>query len=258
MNQVNFMYKYISLLLITFSLIFLLEFNSNRLNAENYFPSVKLATTPTPVNMNDSEKITLDKDVVCHPCPPGNQPVPGRAECDNNMVITVFAGKSDDNLNYKYTISGGRIIGEGAKVSWDMTGAQPGTYQIRVDIEDKSKEQKRTETKTIEVKDGNCFYDCVCPTIWVISSASIVNVGEIVIFTANVSGGSADTITYNQIISEGKIIEGQGTPVIRVATNSKMAGKVVKATVEIVGLCGQCENKTESANVKIISKRGKK
>ena len=255
------MYKYLSLLLITFSLIFLLEFNSNRPNAENYFPSVKLATTPTPVNTNESEKVTLDKDVVCHPCPPGNQPVHGRAECDSDMVITVFGGKSDDNsLKYEYTISGGRIIGEGAKISWDMTGAQPGTYQIRVDIEDKSKEQKRTETKTIEVKDGSCFYDCVCPTLSLVSSASTVKEGETVIFTANVSGVNSDQkITYNWTISDGEITEGQEMPVIRVATNSEMAGKIVKATVEIGGICEVCLGRTETANVTIIkTKRAKK
>ena len=60
-------------------------------------------------------------------------------------------------------------------------------------------------------------------------------------FTANVSGGSQSDVTYSWTISDGKIIEGQGTPSITVATNYKMAGKTVKATIEIGEFGGLCE-----------------
>ncbi len=247
------MLKY--LLLITLSLIFSFRFNSNESTHKSYALNVMPMATP-PIQ-SETDKLILDKNEFYLPCPPAYRCIGGRG-CDYNMTIAVSAGKSQNKqLNYEYTVSGGRIIGEGAKVTWDMTGAEPGTYQIRVDIEDKSKGQKRAESETITVKNHNCFMDCVCPTLSVNAPTSPTKAGETMIFTADVLGGVED-ITYNWTISDGEIIEGQGTPVIKVSTNSKMAGKIVKATVEIGGVCEEC-TKTESANGSVAStKRGKK
>ena len=41
-----------------------------------------------------------------------------------------------DTLLYSYTVTGGRITGEGANVSWDLTGVQPGTYTSTVEVDD--------------------------------------------------------------------------------------------------------------------------
>jgi hypothetical protein len=58
-------------------------------------------------------------------------------------------------------------------------------------------------------------------------------------FTANVSGGSQDTVTYNWSVDKGTIIEGQGTPVITVSTEG-LENTTVTATVDVGGLCGDC------------------
>jgi hypothetical protein len=244
------------LLLITFSLIFSFGVDSSESTHKSY--ALNVIPVATPPVQSETDKLVLDKNEVYLPCPPGYRCIGGRV-CDSDMTIVVSAGKSQSNqLNYEYTVSGGRIIGEGAKVTWDMTGAEPGTYQIRVDIEDKSKGQKQTETKIITVKNHNCFMDCVCPTLSANAPTSPTKAGEMMIFTANVSGGSGEEITYNWTISDGEIIEGQGTPVIKVSTNPKMAGKTIEATVEIGGVCEECL-KTESASGSVASaKRVKK
>jgi hypothetical protein len=244
------------LLLIVFSLIFSFGVDSSQSTRKSY--ALNVIPMATPPEQNETDKLVLDKNTICAPCPPGVKPLP-RLPCEHNMAIVVSASKSiNDKDVYSYTISGGRIVGEGAKVVWDMTGAQPGTYQIRVDIKDKSKGQKRTESATITVLDGGCVWDCVCPTLTVDAPKSPVEIGEAMTFTANVSGGSGEEITYNWTISDGEIIEGQGTPFIKVSTNSKMAGKTIEATVEIGGVCEQCP-KTESASVSVASaKRVKK
>lgn len=250
------MHKYFYLLSFLIFSIFSLGFNSNRSNDNDYLLKSNLTATPTPVKSSEAEEISLDKNIVCIPCPPGYRPREG-ADCDTNMRITVSSAKPENKmLEYEYTISGGRIIGEGAKVIWDMTGAKPGTYQIRIDIEEKLRNEKRSETKIITVEDHICNGDCFCPTVAVNTSASPVKAGETMTFTANISGGSSD-VSYFWTVSDGEIIEGQGTPVIKVATTSKMAGKIVKATVEIDGICEDC-SKTESATVSIANaKRGK-
>lgn len=250
------MHKYFYLLPFLIFSIFSLGFNSNRSNDNDYLLKNRPTVTPTPLKLRKSEEINLDKNLVCLPCPPDYRISP-HSTCNTDMKITVSSAKPENNmLGYEHTISGGRIIGEGAKVIWDMTGAKPGTYQIRIDIEDKLKNEKRAETKIITVIDQDCSGDCFCPTIAVNTSASAVKAGETLTFTANVSGGSSD-IFYNWIVSDGEIIEGQGTPVIKVATTSKTAGKIVKATVEIDGICEDC-SKTESATVSIANTKRNK
>ena len=230
-------------------------FSSNDLIYGNQILSAEPTTTPTPVQVEESDLIVLDKKVVCHPCPPRERCRP-EPECPVNntgVIISVSAVIPENNqLKYKYTVSGGRVIGKGANVSWNLTGTQPGTYQIRVDIEDELTGKKQTETEIITVSSIS-IADCLeCPILTVDASTSLTKAGETVTFIANVSGGGASNVTYNWKVSTGEIIEGQGTPVIKVATTAKMAGKTVKATVEIEGVCDECL-KTESAEASIAA-----
>jgi hypothetical protein len=59
-------------------------------------------------------------------------------------------------------------------------------------------------------------------------------------FTATVSGGSQDQVTYNWSVSEGSITSGQGTPSITVQAPSNEAGGNITATVELGGLDPNC------------------
>jgi hypothetical protein len=71
-------------------------------------------------------------------------------------------------------------------------------------------------------------------------------------FTANVSGGSQQSVTYNWSVSSGTITSGQGTPSITVATDNSMAGGNVTATVDIGGTdptCGCVTSANETAPV---------
>ena len=82
----------------------------------------------------------------------------------------------------------------------------------------------------------NCAL-CVCPTIN-IDGVKVAGKKTVdLTFTANISGGSADTVTYKWSISAGKIIEGQETPVIKVDAEG---AKEIIATVEIGGVCEEC------------------
>lgn len=247
------------LLPLLFFLSVSLGFNSNEAAWQNNSSITNPIVAPTPVESNKSELITLDKTVICLPCPPGVR-LTVSSICDYEPSVKVSVNKfGHESFGYEYTVSGGTIGGNGANVVWNLEGAMPGTYQIRVDIQSKSNGQKRAETKDITVMEGNCGCGlCICPTLSLDAPTTSVKTGETMTFTASVSGGSGETITYSWAISEGEIIEGQGTPVIKVATNAKMAGKVVKATVEIGGVCEEC-NKTESASVSIVKeKSGKK
>ena len=51
-------------------------------------------------------------------------------------VVTVAVDAENDVLTYSYKVSGGKIIGQGSKVEWDLSGVSPGTYSITAGVDD--------------------------------------------------------------------------------------------------------------------------
>ncbi|CAN5220476.1 hypothetical protein BH20ACI1_BH20ACI1_15350 [soil metagenome] len=194
--------------------------------------------------------LSVSETTVTIPCRPGFVPREGTT-CSTDMstnVSTTAVDPENDVLTYNYTVSGGRIVGSGANVSWDLTGVNPGTYTITAGVDDGCGVCGETKTQTITVAECDCVEDvnpCVCPTISISGPSSVTRAGDTMTFTANVSGGSQDDsdVTYTWSVSQGEIISGQGTPVITVQTDGSMAGENVTATVEIGGLCDCTDNR---------------
>ncbi len=213
--------------------------------------------TPVVNKFADVTNLELSETRVTGKCPEGQEPLEGQ-NCTDDMAVNVTTTAVDpenDVLTYNYTVSGGRIVGQGANVSWDLTGAAPGTYTITAGVDDGCGVCGKTQTKTITVEECRCEVKCVCPTLSVTGPAGVTAPGETMTFTANVAGGTSETITYEWTVDNGTIIEGQGTPVIRVATTADLAGQNVTATVTIsgTGLCEQCEKaRSETAAVESI------
>ncbi len=207
-----------------------------------------------PANVTN---LALGDATVNPPCPPGFRPKAGQ-NCSDDQTVTIATTAVDpenDVLTYNYTVSGGRIVGTGANVSWDLTGAQPGTYTITAGVDDSCGVCGQTQTKTITVAACDCEKVCDCPTLSVTGPAGVTGPGETMTFTANVSGGSGEAVTYNWSVSAGTIVEGQGTPVIKVATTPEMAGGNVTATVDIGGVCEEClRTKSETGVIDTIPK----
>lgn len=67
-------------------------------------------------------------------------------------VSTVAIDPENDVLTYNYEISAGKIIGQGSKVTWDLTGVKPGTYTITAWADDGCGKCGTTVTKTVVVK----------------------------------------------------------------------------------------------------------
>ncbi len=69
------------------------------------------------------------------------------------FVITVSDDpQSDDILVFRYKVSGGKIIGTGAKVIWDLSGVKPGTYTITAGVDDGCGVCGKPMTKTVMVR----------------------------------------------------------------------------------------------------------
>ena len=187
------------------------------------------------------DSVNLSNTVITLPCPAGQMPKTG--SCDDNKTISVSTKASDpenDVLTYNYTVSGGRVIGTGANVQWDLSGAQPGTYTITTGVDDGCGVCGKTNTQTITVKQCDCAPKCSCPSLTVNGPSGLTNPGEPMTFVANVSGGSGGDVTYNWSVSAGTIQSGQGTSSIIVDTTGLARGSNVTATVDIGGVPTDC------------------
>ncbi|MFN0141790.1 MAG: hypothetical protein ACKVQW_17080 [Pyrinomonadaceae bacterium] len=196
------------------------------------------------------DSVTISDTMIMLPCPPGTRSESN--SCNDNRTVDVATRASDpenDVLTYNYTVSGGRIVGQGANVQWDLSNAQPGTYTITTGVDDGCGVCGKTETKTIEVKAcPDCKPVCECVSIGVSGPSGITNPGDSMTFTANVGGGG--DYTYNWTVSNGTITSGQGTSSITVATTKGMAGQNVTASVSVGGLCPECPREaSETAGV---------
>ncbi len=106
------------------------------------------------------DELILDENSLVKPCEPGTTPLEGTKESPD-MIIDVTTKATDpenDPLTYNYKISAGTIIGKGAKVLWDLSGAEPGTYSITAGVDDGCGLCGRTITKVVEVL--NCSPTC--------------------------------------------------------------------------------------------------
>ncbi|HXG85870.1 MAG TPA: hypothetical protein VNI84_17755 [Pyrinomonadaceae bacterium] len=219
---------------------FIFQFTAGRRNARQ---------GPIVNQFANVTNLELGETTVTTPCPVGQVRAEG-AVCSDDMTVTVRTTAVDpenDVLTYNYTVSGGRIVGQGANVDWDLTGAAPGTYTITAGVDDSCGVCGQTQTRTITVANCNCITPpvietCVCPTVTVTGPSDVTTPGGTLTFTANISGESPTSTTYDWSVTQGEIISGQGTPVITVQSSSAMAGQNIVASVRIGGgnLCATC------------------
>ncbi len=67
-------------------------------------------------------------------------------------IITAASDPENDPLVYNYAISGGKIVGKGAKVVWDLSGVSPGTYTITAGVDDGCGICGETKTQSVVIK----------------------------------------------------------------------------------------------------------
>jgi len=199
------------------------------------------------------EALTLSTDRITIGCPPGQVSDSGCTDSRTISVTTRAVDPENDVLTYNYTVSGGRIVGQGANVSWDLSGAHTGTYTVTSAVDDGCGVCGATKTQTVTVAQcADCRPPkptCACPSLSVSGPSGIVSPGSPMTFTATSSGD----VTYNWSVSNGTISSGQGTSSITVDTTG-LAGQNVTATVNIGGsaidpTCGCPTSASETSSV---------
>lgn len=190
----------------------------------------------------DVTSLSFSKKTITLPCPSGTQPNDGACSDDQSVQVrTTAIDPENDVLAFNYKVSGGRIIGQGANVTWDLSGVRPGTYTITARVDDNQGTFGKTVTETIAVENCSCRQECSCPTLSVSGPDQPIPQNEPMTFTANVSGGNQDGIIYSWSVSQGTIVSGQGTPVISVDISGLPDASAITTTVSISNTgCGSC------------------
>jgi hypothetical protein len=90
-------------------------------------------------NQPPTVTLSASSGTIVRPCPPGTISTSGKCPATDNSTVQLSANAIDpdgDTLLYTYTTTGGRVTGDGANVSWDLSGVQPGTYTATVEVDD--------------------------------------------------------------------------------------------------------------------------
>jgi hypothetical protein len=198
-------------------------------------PSILPNQPPTASLAASTASITM-------PCAPGTHSSSGSCPATANTTVGLTTTASDpdgDTLLYTYTVTGGKVTGEGANVSWDLSGAGPGTYTASVEVDDGCGCVTFSTTTVTIANCGDCIPDLVCPIVSV-DCPSEVEDGGSATFKANVKQGTpVVSPTYNWTVSAGTITSGQGTDTIMVDTKGT-GGQTITATVELGGIDPSC------------------
>jgi hypothetical protein len=179
------------------------------------------------------------------PCPPDMHSSGGACPtaATSSVNLTTTASDPDgDTLLYTYTVTGGRVTGDGANVSWDLSGVGPGTYTASVEVDDGCGCITSATTTVTIANCSDCVPNVVCPTISS-SCPSEVDQGSPITYTASVGSGTPPATTYNWTVSAGTITSGQGTTSITVSTEN-LGGQSVTATLEVGGVDPSCGRTT--------------
>jgi hypothetical protein len=163
--------------------------------------------------------------------------------CEGSGPATVqlnARATSNYPISYRWTSNAGRIVGDGATVTWDVSGLQPGYYKAYVDIDTGSGDEACQAFASTAVLVNRCPPPPpTCPNVAIECPDKVV-VGEPLTFRSTVTGGSpAVRPIYNWTVSAGQIIDGQGTDTIRVNTTG-LAGQSITATLSMGGYTLEC------------------
>jgi hypothetical protein len=171
------------------------------------------------------------------------------------VALTSIAKDFNQQTRFAYAVAAGRIVGEGSKVTWDLSEVGPGIYTATVEVRDNKNHRALSSVIVTIANCGDCVDSWVCPTI-VVTCYDAVRAGTPITCKV-VLGPWSDWITYRITYewsardSSGEDlalrISGGGTS-ISIPTNG-LGGKSVYTTVEVKGLDPSCGRTASSSTV---------
>jgi hypothetical protein len=153
--------------------------------------------------------------------------------------LTAQASSPSGNpIRYRWTVSDGRIDGEGPTVTWNLSGVRPGQYKAYLVVNSASGDEA-CEAFANTLVAVRCNPKPTCPNVNIICPEHIM-AGQPVTFASTLTGGTGNVPQiYNWTVSAGRIIEGQGTNSIKVDTTG-LEGQSLKASLSMGGYEEDC------------------
>lgn len=198
------------------------------------------------VKTRPSVELRASTTLITYPCPPGAYS--GSRSCptaDLQVALTAITKAFNKQSVFVYTTSGGRVVGEGSKVTWDLSEAGPGIYTATVEAQDN---KKHRAVSSVIVTLANCA-DCIhwepCMMPIVVNCYDQVKAGTPVTCTVKV-GPTSDPITYEWSARDSNgedlsgRISGRGAS-ISIRTDG-LGGQHLTTTVKVKGLDPSCSD----------------
>lgn len=213
------------------------------LSTEISLPKAGPTPTPRPNSPPIIESVTLSPEEIVLPCPDRNIQNSCSKGPDSVEVTTIASDPDGDTLYnikecYIYEPSRGRVVGQGSKVIWDLSGLGPGEYTLKVKVSDGLLESELVEKKIVVRPCPRCVQPCtVNVSIPVCPAYNTLRAGRDVTLQAHVSGNSEGVFWT---VTNGRIKRGDGTAKITIDTRGQ-AGKTVTAraqTADSSPICG--------------------
>jgi outer membrane protein OmpA-like peptidoglycan-associated protein len=144
------------------------------------------------------------------PPPPPNHPPSASCSVDKTMVyvgtgdfVVVRADASDpdnDPLTFSWTANGGAVEGNGPKARWNSSGTNPGTYTVKVRVDDGRGGWTDCSSSIVVEPQPNRP-----PTMSCSADHTTVVIGDTVQITAAASDPDNDPLTYTWKSSGGRV-----------------------------------------------------
>ena len=159
----------------------------------------------------------------------------------------------NNELLFTWSVTAGRLRGDGRTVTWNLGGLAVGTYTATVEVNDGTGLTSNASTSVTVAPCSDCGYlSTPCPTVTVSCPSEAVSKQPLT-FEATVSGGYTDsTVTYKWSLSAGKIISGQGTSKVKVDV-SDLTGQSLTGTVTVGGFNPKCSLNVASCTILHVS-----
>ena len=203
-------------------------------------PSVVLQASTTLITLPCSES----SQSISRSCP---------YTINSQVALTAVTKNFNKQILYAYTVGGGRVVGEGSQVTWDLGGVWPGIYTATVEVQDHKKHRALSSVTVKIVNCGDCVNSFHCPTI-VVTCYDEVKAGTPATCKVVVRP-SSDLITYEWFARDSSgedlsvRVSGRGTS-ISIPSNG-LGGKNITVMVEVKGLQPSCgQNASSSIAVK--------
>jgi hypothetical protein len=180
-----------------------------------------------------------------------------RTVCLSNRRTTVtlqvtVAGDTKETLSYHYSTTVGQIIGEGARVTWNLEGANHGTHKVTVTVRNSRGGESTAFTTVVLAGCNTCVTpDLPCPTVVIKDSVQEAHRGEHVVFDVIVSQPEFLTRPdYIWSIKGGKIVRGDHSPRVEVLVTGDIDAEIT-ATVQVTGFDPSCTGTSASHELPI-------